>query len=162
MSMMRFPDEEALQAFLKRSHVRVVRGPYHERSGPVAKPKAPPQPDKPKPAKAPKGPKKARSPAEEHLALALQAAGLTPVRQHRYLLDRKFAADFAWPDIKVALEVDGAVHRIKGTFKASFERAYLLTMDGWTVLHVGREQVMDGTALEWINNLLDAKRKGTL
>lgn len=68
---------------------------------------------------------------------------------------RKFRMDFAWPDRMIALEVDGAVHRIKGTFKASFERDYLLKLYGWTVLHVGGDEVRNGKALQWITNLLN-------
>jgi len=36
-----------------------------------------------------------------------------PVRNHRYALDagRKFEADFAWPDLKVGVELQGSVYR---------------------------------------------------
>lgn len=102
----------------------------------------------------PKSPKP-RSEIEELMAEQLKVYGLPePVRQLKYLEDRKFRADFAWPDRMIALEVDGAVHRIKGTFQRSFEREYLLKMAGWQVLHVGGNEVRKGIAIEWIRNLL--------
>jgi very-short-patch-repair endonuclease len=77
--------------------------------------------------------------------------------QVRPIEGRKFRLDFAWPDKMVALEVDGAVHRIKGTFKASFERDYLLKLHGWTVLHVGGDEVRNGKALQWIQNIYEIR-----
>ena len=76
--------------------------------------------------------------------------------QVRPIEGRKYRLDFAWPETMVALEVDGAVHRIKGTFKASFERDYLLKLHGWTVLHVGGDEVRNGKAIQWIQNIYSA------
>lgn len=76
-------------------------------------------------------------------------------RQHQYLEGRKFTADFAWPDRMIALEVDGGAHKTNGRFSSSFERAYLLLLAGWTVLHVGAVEVEQGIALQWIQNLMN-------
>jgi very-short-patch-repair endonuclease len=85
----------------------------------------------------------------------LRDYGLPPYeRQHAPLEDRKFRIDFAWPDRMIGLEVDGAVHRIKGSFKQSFERNYQLMLLGWTVLHVGGDEVRKGIAIQWIQNIL--------
>ena len=104
--------------------------------------------------------KKDRSPAEETLAMVLEGSDLPkPVRQYRYLSDRRFKADFAWPETNppFACEVDGAVHRIKGSFQRSFEREFLLKKAGWQVLHVGTEQIRSGEAMEWIRALCPGK-----
>lgn len=86
----------------------------------------------------------------QQLALAAAEGAIpSPVAQYKPLDDRRFRLDFAWPDGRLALEVDGAVHRIKGAFKKSFERQYLLLMAGWTVLHVGGDEVRSGKALQW-------------
>ena len=77
-----------------------------------------------------------------------------PVRQFRPFPDRKWKLDFAWPRFKLALEVDGAVHRIKATFKSSFERGFWLLRAGWIVLHVGGDQVRSGEAVQWLEQLL--------
>ena len=131
--MFRLPDYKALAALVRTTHVRVAGA-----VAPAAKVKR----------------VQARSAIEEIMAIDLALSKLPPaVRQYRYLPDRKFRADFAWPDRMVALEVDGAVHRIKGSFNKSFERAYLLQLAGWTVLHVGREQIISGQALSWIENI---------
>lgn len=48
------------------------------------------------------------SPGEEILANALKKAGMLGwVRQYQYYPTRKFAADFAWPELKIICEVEG-------------------------------------------------------
>jgi very-short-patch-repair endonuclease len=79
-----------------------------------------------------------------------------PVRQFQPFPQRKWKIDFAWPRYKLALEVDGAVHRIKSVFKSSFERGYWLMRADWRVLHVGGDQVRSGEAVTWIEQLLQA------
>ena len=149
--MFRLPDEAALDELLKRSHVRVVNGPYT--AGPKAKPG-------PKPAPPKKGQKEPSS-IEYLMGHQIQEAGLPePVRQLQYFEDRKFTGDFCWPDRRIALEVDGGAHKTEGRFSASFERAYMLMMANWTVLHVGKTEVRNYKALEWITHVL-ARTRGT-
>lgn len=154
MGMLRLKDETALNDLLKASNLRLA----HDTAARPGKPKStfsplitPAVPQRIRGKRT-----KAKSEIEEMMALQIITAGLPPhVRQHNYLPDRSFKGDFMWVERKIALEVDGSVHRIKGTFSLSFERAYLLTMAGWTVLHVGGHEVRSGTALEWIKKLLE-------
>lgn len=139
--MLRFKDEAELRKVLgdRITGVRSVRGQASEESGV--------DPQKPR--------KEARSAIEEEMALQIKTSDLPPpVRQYRYLPDRRYRADFAWPDKRLSLEVDGAVHRIKGSFAAGFERDFLLKRAGWMVIHVGRAQVKNGDALKWITEML--------
>ena len=109
-------------------------------------------PEQPK-AKATPRPK-AESPLEIEFARQLAAAGIDMTRELRPLEDRKFRIDFAIPDRKIGIEIEGAVHRIKGRWKSFHERHALLTLNGWTVLYAHREVIVDGRALAWLKQLL--------
>jgi very-short-patch-repair endonuclease len=105
---------------------------------------------------APAAPRKP-SEIEEKMAEQIWLCKLPePVRQFQPFPQRKWKIDFAWPRYKLALEVDGMVHRIKATFKSSFERGYWLMRADWRVLHVGGDQVRSGEAVTWIEQLLQA------
>jgi very-short-patch-repair endonuclease len=83
---------------------------------------------------------------EDSLAWALQH--LAPdlkgwVRQHRYVPDRKFAADFAFPASWLLIEVQGGIFMARGAHagpaaaKKDMERLNLATVNGWRVLQFG-------------------------
>lgn len=157
MSMMRIPGgEEDLAAFLKAHpnvKVRTVnRMSAHDQATPAGRPTGviETQPRV--------KPIKERSRIEQQMSDQIKEAGLQPPiewpSQHKPFPDRKFVVDFAWPDIKLVLEVDGAVHRIKGTFKSQFERGFYFLRDGWRVLHVGGDDVRGGAALYWLKELM--------
>mgnify|MGYP002626055547 CR=1 FL=1 len=63
-----------------------------------------------------------------------------PVRE--WLLDdsgdRKFRLDFAWPELRVAVEIDGDCHRTKGRFVSDIAKHNLCVQLGWSVLRFGR------------------------
>lgn len=95
------------------------------------------------------------SPLEATLALQIRALKLPePTRQYKFLPDRKFQADFCWPDRMLIVECQGAVHRIKARFHDDLERQALALLAGWKVLCVGREQIYGGQAIQWIEQLL--------
>lgn len=105
---------------------------------------------KPKEAKA-----KAPSQIEELLALHIEQAGLpAPVREHHHIPGRKFRIDFAWPDRKLGVEVQGNVHRIKERFEADITKRALGMMAGWRILEVSGRAIRDGRAIEWLKDLL--------
>lgn len=88
---------------------------------------------------------------EEVLAHHMQIAGIEPPdRQFVPIEGRRFRADFAWPRLRLIVEVDGEVHRIAERFHADIEKHALLVLAGWTVLRVGGREVRDGTALKWV------------
>lgn len=105
------------------------------------------------PKKAPRAEKSEdESPIEALLAVQIRDDGgmVPPERQFRPLDDRKFRCDFAWPSVRLIVEVDGAVHRIKSRFHADIEKQALLVLAGWTILRVGGREVRDGTAVKWV------------
>lgn len=81
------------------------------------------------------------------------------VRQFKFHPVRKWAFDFAWPQRKVALEVDGGVHtggrHTRGAgFTEDCVKANTALIMGWRVLRATGDQVKSGQALEWLEALL--------
>ena len=102
-----------------------------------------------------------RGPSPLELAFAEQLSILrvpAPVREHRFLAERNFRLDFAWPPQRVAVEVQGMVHRIKGRFRADIEKRALALLAGWRVLEVSGAEIRSGQAIAWLIALLQAKR----
>ena len=144
--MMRFKNEKDFQQMLTRSHVKVVGST----AAPVAALKAvnlgPVMP-------APTG-----SDLEELFAQQLALTNLPePVRQYLYLRGSKHTLDFAWPDHMIGVEVQGMVHRIKGTFKNDIKKRVQGLLQGWRVLEVDGASIREGTAVEWLHQLFEMK-----
>lgn len=91
---------------------------------------------------------------EERLGLALENAGIVHEKQYAWCPGRKFRADYAVPEKRLLIELDGAVHRIKGRFKADQEKRQLAILHGWTMLPIATDQVRKGTAVELIKRVL--------
>ena len=81
---------------------------------------------------------RAESAPESRVRVALALAGLTPEPQHEVRSGGRFVArvDFAWPEVRVALEYEGAYH-FEGTQLArDDERIERLSAAGWLVLRI--------------------------
>ena len=80
----------------------------------------------------------AESPQETRLRLVLHRAGMPPVAQYRIHDGDGFVArvDFAYPDLRLAIEYDGLWHADRRVFLEDRRRLNRLTAAGWIVLHV--------------------------
>jgi hypothetical protein len=81
----------------------------------------------------------AESPQETRLRLLIGRGGLSlPVAQYRVLDEDRFVArvDFAWPEVKVAVEYDGLWHAEPGQFARDRRRLNRLQEAGWRVVFV--------------------------
>ena len=102
---------------------------------------------------------------EEAFAFQLRATGLDAgmEREYRFHPRRRWRFDFAWPDLKVAVEVEGGVwqygrhNRARG-FLADLEKYNEAAVMGWLVLRVAREHVENGQALEWLEKALESRK----
>jgi very-short-patch-repair endonuclease len=90
------------------------------------------------------------------LAVMVRLAGLPePVREYRFHSKRKWRIDLAWPDHKLAVEVEGGVWsrgrhvRPKG-FLGDLEKYNTINLMGWSLLRVTPKQVRTGEALTLI------------
>jgi len=84
----------------------------------------------------------------------------TPERQFQYAKGRKLRADFAWPDHRLLLEVQGGIYSkqahgsITGIL-ADIDRSNAAVLNGWRMLRVTPEMVRSGQALELIRAAMD-------
>lgn len=77
---------------------------------------------------------------------------------------RKWRFDYAWPELKIALEIHGGVHtngrhtRGKGFTedKVKMNSAQLL---GWLVIEATTEHVKNGLMLEWVTEAISIRVK---
>ena len=93
---------------------------------------------------------RAESPPESRLRVLLRLAGLTPVPQY-VVRDAagNFVArvDLAFPELRVAIEYDGAWHGKPGQLAHDRRRLNALVAAGWTVLHVTATDLHDPAPL---------------
>jgi very-short-patch-repair endonuclease len=94
------------------------------------------------------------------LTFQVEALGLpAPTPEHRFHPSRRWRFDLAWPDRRLAVEVEGGVHtRGRHTRGAGFEKdcekyAEALVL-GWRVLRVTPAHIRSGQAVTWIQGAL--------
>jgi len=77
----------------------------------------------------------------------------TPTREYRFDPVRKWRFDFAWPDQKVAVELDGGIwtkggHSTGSGIMRDMEKSNAAQLDGWLVLRFSDKHLEDGSAIE--------------
>ena len=111
------------------------------------------QPHKPVPR-----PAQPPGPSQIHIRMRqqIQQAGLPPpIEEYYHIKGRDFRLDFAWPDRKIGVEVQGMAHRIKGKFHADIEKRALAMLQGWRILEVSGDTVRDERGIGWLKQLLE-------
>ncbi len=98
--------------------------------------------------------------AENTLLLQIKDAKLiSPTREYRFDDKRRWRFDFAYPDLKIAIEVEGGVYsqgrhtRGKG-FTADCEKYNRATELGWSVYRYTTQQVKNGEAIKQLRRIL--------
>ena len=88
---------------------------------------------------------RAESPQESRLRTCLVLAGLEPVPQFEVLHHGRFVArvDLAFPDVRLAIEYEGAHHFEAGQIQVDDERLERLRAAGWRVLRVTAADLRD-------------------
>jgi len=103
-----------------------------------------------------------KSELEQELEFQLHAAHLDEgmVREFMFLKPRRrYRADFAWPEPKLLVEVEGGVYsggrhvRGKG-FTEDLHRSNLAQLEGYMILRFTGEQVKSGLALDLIERAI--------
>lgn len=93
----------------------------------------------------------------------------TPVREYHFAKPRMWRFDVAFPDYKIAVEVEGGMflptkgkhagrHTSPTGIKRDLEKYGEAAVLGWTVLRVLPEQVNNGDAVVLLERLLKARR----
>jgi len=100
-----------------------------------------------------------KSNLEETLAFQIKAAGLpVPVREYRFHPSRRWRFDFAWPDYRIAVEVEGGVwsggrHGRGSGIVQDIEKGNAAVILGWQVLRATTNTVKSGAALKDLESL---------
>lgn len=85
------------------------------------------------------------------------------IQNYIFLANRKFELDFAWPDYRVGVEINGGVwskgaHGRPLAILRDMEKSNLLVLSGWKVLRYTPSEVSTGIALEGLKKLLTRSR----
>ncbi len=123
-----------------------------------------------KPKNGPKGPKtpKGKNKVNEQVAklqaeTKLHLHGLPAyVTEHRFHPTRRWRFDYAWPEIKLAVEVHGGTytngrHTRGGGFTVDREKMNEAAIYGWTVLEVTATHVRSGQMRQWLDRIFEHK-----
>ena len=83
-----------------------------------------------------------------------------PVREYRFHSERKWRFDFAWPEIRAAVEIEGGVRsqgrHVRGQgFIDDCEKYNEAALLGWTVLRFPGDWISDGQAIRYIERLIN-------
>lgn len=86
--------------------------------------------------------------------------------EHRFHPPRRWRFDVALLDVMVAVEIEGGMyvpgggaHQRQERFKADMEKYNTAAEDGWTLLRVLWEHVIDGTALALVRRVARERSK---
>lgn len=97
---------------------------------------------------------------EEMLAFQIKALELqNPQREYGFHDGRKWRADFAWPEIRLLVEVEGGEwqlgrHNRAMGYSADCEKYNQAALDGWTVLRFTGAMVRDGRAIRTVEQVV--------
>lgn len=79
-------------------------------------------------------------------------------RQYRFHPEREWRFDFAWPDFKIAVEIEGGTwvkgaHTRGAHFESDCEKYAEALCLGWKVLRITTDQVKSTQGLKWLERL---------
>lgn len=103
---------------------------------------------------------KALSAGEELFALHCTVYGLTPHREHKFQESRKWSFDFAWPAVKLAVEIEGGTtfgksrHSQGKGFEEDARKYNTAALMGWRVLRFTTEMVKTAEAIDTVREVL--------
>lgn len=95
----------------------------------------------------------------------LRSVGLpAPIREHRFHAVRRWRFDYAWPEQRVALEVEGGVwtggrHTRGAGFVGDLEKYNAAVVAGWRVVRVVPGKLCASATIGMLESLLVPERK---
>jgi very-short-patch-repair endonuclease len=104
-----------------------------------------------------------REKLEKTFLLQLRVAGLHGfVQEHEFHPTRKWRIDFARPEIKLAIEVEGGTHtggrHTRGAgYESDCEKYNALEAMGWTLFRFTSQMVTSGKAILFVEDYLKAR-----
>jgi very-short-patch-repair endonuclease len=107
---------------------------------------------------------RAKSPIEELFNVQARALKLpAPTREYTFHPTRKWRIDFAWPEMRLAVEIEGGIwtqgrHTRGAGVRADMEKYNALACLGWTLLRFDGGAVKSGTAIKQVVQFLSEKK----
>lgn len=95
-----------------------------------------------------------KSEAEELMAIYLKELGHDFQREYKFHLDRNWLFDFANPETKTAIEVDGWGHRVKERFQSDLGKINTAQNLGWKVYRFTTKEITKGNIKPTLKELL--------
>lgn len=101
---------------------------------------------------------------EDELLLQCRAYNLSPEREYRFHPTRRWRFDFAFPDLLLAVEVEGGLyvqgrHSRGAGMEADLEKYGEAQRLGWTIYRCSPRMVKNGSAIQVILELVERKEK---
>lgn len=84
-------------------------------------------------------------------------------REYRFMKARRWRFDFAWPEDKIALEIQGGIwtsggHVRGALFTSDCEKFNEATIRGWAVLKVTGDMVKSGRFVSYLERMFNARQ----
>ncbi len=101
---------------------------------------------------------------EERFGWLCEAAGLPrPQQGFRFSERRKWEFDWCWPEVMLAVEIEGGAwvggrHTSGSGFTADLEKYLAAQLLGWTIIRVDTTMVKSGRAVEAVGQWMDLQR----
>lgn len=88
--------------------------------------------------------------------------GLTLQMDVRFHPRRRWQFDFAFPELKLAIEYEGGIYSQQGhtkpvRFRQDMEKYNEAQLAGWLVLRFGPDETRTGNAIQWIERAIEAR-----
>ena len=109
-----------------------------------------------------------KSDLERTFANQIRFAGLPePLAEYRFHATRKWRFDFAYPDLKLAIEIEGGIwrrgrHNRASGFVRDAKKYNEAAIAGWRVLRIPTNMVEDGTGLVYLERALEEEKRNAI
>jgi very-short-patch-repair endonuclease len=85
-----------------------------------------------------------------------------PVREHRFAPPRRWRFDYAWPPVKVALEVEGGIytwgrHTRGAGYAKDMEKYSTAASLGWLLIRVQPNDLCQPRTLDWLRRAMESR-----
>jgi len=98
-------------------------------------------------------PSKGESEFALHCRLELPAI-LQPFTEYQFHQPRLWRFDFCWPSVRLAVEIESSVHRIRGRFARDLDKYNQAALDGWKLLRYTAKMVHSAEAIDTVKRVL--------
>lgn len=98
---------------------------------------------------------------EQQFEFQCKAHKLPPhVSEYKFMPERRFRFDFAWPEYMVAVEIEGGIwnggrHTTGKGFTSDCVKYNNAAIMGWKVLRFTSKEIKSGEAINMVKSLLD-------